>query len=260
MTVSNTTEVYTFLGSGNIAGASLLAKKGAGTLVLDNSGVNNFVGVTVSGTLQLGDGGTNGSLSALTIADDGALVVNHSDNLSLSSAISGAGSLTKAGAGALVLSGANSYSGATTVSGGTLQINGTSTGLGAITTAAGTTLAGSGTVSGPVTVGGQLNPGAVGGVGTFTANGGLTVASGGKLAFDLSATDPSPAANDGVAVTGNLTLNNNQVTVNFNGAPSPGRLTRCSPIRAACRAASIPSWPGRIMRPRSTPRRRAWFT
>lgn len=224
VTVSNNTLPYTFAGSGSIAGAGTLTKRGTSTLTIANVGVNNIGNVIISsGTLQLGAGGEDGSLSAINITNNGALVINRSGSLTLSSAIAGTGTLTKNGDGALILSGANTYSGNTVVNGGALQIDGTSAGPGSLTTAAGTRLGGSGTVSGAITVGGQLNPGSVGGTGIFKAHGGLTLASGSTLTFDLSAADfANPAANDAVEVVGNLTANNNVITVNIAGTPLTG--------------------------------------
>jgi autotransporter-associated beta strand protein len=86
------------------------------------SGSNSYTGGTTisTGTLQLGAGSTGGSISG-PISNQGVLVVNRSDNLTLSESISGAGSLVKNGSGALILSGSNSYSGGTTISSGTLK-------------------------------------------------------------------------------------------------------------------------------------------
>jgi autotransporter-associated beta strand protein len=222
VTVNNTNDLYTFEGAGNIAGASLLAKEGSGTLILDNSGVDNFQAVTMTGTLQLGNGDTNGALAALTIADNGALVDLSTAALDLTANISGSGFLTvtNGGGGSLTLSGSNSYSGPTTLTGGSLIINGLSTGTGAITTAAGTVLAGSGIVNGAVTVAGELNPGPLGGTGgVFTASNGLTLSTGATLSFGLSPTDTSSVGSATIAVTGNLAVHNNQITVNFSGPP-----------------------------------------
>ncbi|TAL07113.1 MAG: hypothetical protein EPO07_00790, partial [Verrucomicrobia bacterium] len=221
ITVSNNTLQYSFVGGGNIAGAASLTKKGSKTLIVANQGVDTISTVVISGgTLQIGTNDLNGEISAINITNNSALVVDRSGSLSMSAAIAGTGTLTKSGDGKLILSGANSYSGNTILNGGTLQIDGTSSGAGALTTSAGTVLAGSGTVSNAVTVGGQMNPGSANATGIFNANGGLTLSSGSTLNFDLSATDPSnPAVNDSINVGGNLTLNNNQITVNFNGAP-----------------------------------------
>jgi fibronectin-binding autotransporter adhesin len=224
ITISNNTLPYTFTGSGNIAGASSLTKRGSSTVTIANEGVNNIGTVAIlAGTLQLGAGGVDGSISALSISNNSSFIVNRSGSLTLSSAISGSGTLTKSGNGTLILSGASSYTGATALSGGALRIDGTSSGTGAVTTSAGTILGGSGTVSGAVNVAGQLNPGPVAGVGIFKAHGGLTLSSGSTLTFDLSAADYSnPAANDSVEVLGNLAANNNVISVNIAGTPVQG--------------------------------------
>lgn len=223
VTINNSTLQYDLSGPGSIAGASSLTKQGSQTAIIENQGVNNFGSVTISGgTLQLGAGSTNGDLATLNITNNAALVVNRSGTPSLSSAITGSGTLTKLGNGTLTLSGASSYTGATTLSGGGLQIDGTLSGGGPVNTASGTVLSGGGTVSGSITSAGQINPGVVNGAGILTVGAGLTLSSGSTLRFDLSATDTSPGVNDAIAVTGNLTLNNNSVAANFLGVPQPG--------------------------------------
>jgi autotransporter-associated beta strand protein len=110
--------------SGLISGAGSLSKGGAGTLIL--SGNNTYNGGTSvsAGTLQIGNGGTNGSVTG-DIANNAELRFNRSDALSYGGVISGAGSLTQAGAETLILSGNNTYSGGTTVSAGGLTVGGT---------------------------------------------------------------------------------------------------------------------------------------
>lgn len=112
--------------AGTISGSGALIKVGTGTLVL--SGANTFTGPTTitGGTLQLGAGGTGGSLASSSIVDDGVLVINRSDLLQLSAVISGSGSLVQAGAGTTQLTGANTYTGGTLVSAGRLVGNTTS--------------------------------------------------------------------------------------------------------------------------------------
>ncbi len=221
ITVSNSLLQYSFIGSGNIAGSGSLTKKGSGNLLVANQGVDTIGTVIIeNGTLQIGTNDLNGEISAVSITNNSALVVNRSGTLSMGAAIAGSGTLAKNGEGTLVLSGANSYSGATTLGGGTLEIDGTSSGAGALTTSPNTVLAGSGTVNGAITVGGQMNPGSPTATGVFNANGGLTFAPGSTLTFDLSAAQPgNPALNDSINVLGNLSLNNNKITVNFDGAP-----------------------------------------
>jgi fibronectin-binding autotransporter adhesin len=95
---------------------------GSGTLIL--SGANSYTGTTEisGGTLQIGDGGTSGTLGAGAVLNDGALVFNRSDALTVTQAISGSGSVTQAGAGTLVLAAANTYSGGTAINAGTLAL------------------------------------------------------------------------------------------------------------------------------------------
>jgi len=222
--VSNNVNQYTFTGSGNLTGVGTLTKKGSGSLIVANQGLNEIGTVVINGgTLQIGTNDQNGSISVVNITNNAALVVNRSGTINLAAAISGTGSLTENGSGTLILSGANSYSGTTTVSGGTLEIDGTSSGAGALTASTGTVLAGSGTNNGAITVGGQMNPGpsVLGGMGTFTANGDLTLNSGSTPYFDLSAANP--AVSDSINVGGNLNVNNNVITVNFDGAPAGGQ-------------------------------------
>ena len=111
--------------AGVISGTGSLTQAGTGTLTL--SGTNSYTGGTTisSGTLQIGNGGTSGSITG-NVLDNGTLTFNRSDAVTFAGAISGTGSLTKAGSGILTLTGANSYTGGTTVSGGTLVGNTTS--------------------------------------------------------------------------------------------------------------------------------------
>jgi fibronectin-binding autotransporter adhesin len=76
------------------------------------------------GTLQLGNGGTTGQLAATSsnVINNGALVVDRSNDITLANVVSGNGTLTKTGTGTLTLGTANSYTGATTVTGGLVSI------------------------------------------------------------------------------------------------------------------------------------------
>ncbi len=109
-----------------------LLKNGAGLEVL--AGPSSYTrGTTISGgTLQIGAGGTTGSLSnsttsVNTLTDNATLTFNRSDTITQGTqfspnGITGNGSLVQLGPGTLVLNAANTYMGNTTVSGGTLQI------------------------------------------------------------------------------------------------------------------------------------------
>jgi fibronectin-binding autotransporter adhesin len=104
-----------------ITGSGDLTKAGAGTLTL--MGINTYAGGTTisAGTLQLGNGGTSGSING-NVIDNGTLAFDRSDAVTFAGAISGAGSVTQIGTGTTILTGTNTYGGGTTISSGTLQI------------------------------------------------------------------------------------------------------------------------------------------
>jgi fibronectin-binding autotransporter adhesin len=101
-------------------GSSGISKEGVGILCL--TATNTYTGVTTiaAGTLQIGNGGTTGTLGAGTVANNAKLVVNRSNAYNLTNLITGTGTLLKRGEGTLTLSATNTFSGLTTVSNGTL--------------------------------------------------------------------------------------------------------------------------------------------
>jgi autotransporter-associated beta strand protein len=108
---------------GEIAGYSGISKSGPGTLILGAN--NSYWGATSNGAgvLQIGEGGTVGSVAG-TINNSGTLIFNRSNDLLLGfgNEISGAGSVTFAGSGVATLGTSNSFSGPTNISAGTLVI------------------------------------------------------------------------------------------------------------------------------------------
>ena len=110
-TITGTTASYTSGG---------LTKTGAGMLTL--TGANTYTGLTTvsSGTLQIGNGTTDGTLASSGIANGGVVVFSNTGTRSFSGVISGTGSFVKQSAGTLTLSGSNSYTGNTTLGGGIL--------------------------------------------------------------------------------------------------------------------------------------------
>ncbi|MBY4639443.1 autotransporter-associated beta strand repeat-containing protein, partial [Gluconacetobacter entanii] len=99
------------------------------------TGANTYTGATTisGGTLQLGDGGTTGSLSdSSAIHDNGQLTIDHGNAFAMAQTIDGTGSLTQAGTGRTTLSGVNTYSGGTAITGGTLVGTTSSFGSGGI--------------------------------------------------------------------------------------------------------------------------------
>ncbi len=81
-----------------------------------------------TGTLTTAAGTTLDTNQALTVGNtvvlDGALTLPGSNDLALTGAISGAGSLIKNGTSTLTLSGNNSYAGGTVLNDGTLAVAG----------------------------------------------------------------------------------------------------------------------------------------
>lgn len=85
---------------------------------------NSYSGTTLihaGTTLRVGTGGTLGTLGSGGVTDDGSLIFNRSDNITVGNTISGAGAVTKSGAGNLVLNGANSFSGGLTIQTGVVS-------------------------------------------------------------------------------------------------------------------------------------------
>lgn len=113
----------------NISGSGSLAHEGTGTLIL--TGNNTYAGMTTitNGTLQVGNGGTTGTLGSGNVTNNGALVFDRSDSLTVSNYITGSGSLAHVGDGTLILTADNNYTGITAITNGTLQVgNGGGTG------------------------------------------------------------------------------------------------------------------------------------
>lgn len=227
ITASNNSRAYTFAGTGALVGSGGLTKSGSSTLVVANSGTNQFSGSIVinAGTLQFGNGGPNGNIpSGDAVTDNGSLVFDLSTNASLFGIVSGSGSLAQDGSGVVSLSASNTYTGPTTVNSGTLLVDGAISGGGSVSTAAGTILGGNGTIAGAINAGGQINPGDLNAIGTLTATNNVTLMNGASLKFDLNALDATEGfgINDLLQIGGNLALNNNAVTINIRGIPSPG--------------------------------------
>lgn len=101
-----------------------LTKVGGAALIIDGS--NTFQGQTTvtGGTLQIGTGGTTGSIAStvVSVAQGGVLAFNRSAQTSFSGTIRGAGGIIQQGAGTLVLSGSNDFTGITRVMSGTLAL------------------------------------------------------------------------------------------------------------------------------------------
>jgi outer membrane autotransporter protein len=104
-----------------VQGNGSLIKLGSNTVTL--LAQNTYTGGTIiaGGILQLGTGGTSGSLVG-NVIDNGVLAVNRSDTLIFSGNISGSGALQQIGSGTTILTGRNNYSGGTVINSGILQV------------------------------------------------------------------------------------------------------------------------------------------
>lgn len=180
-----------------------------GSIVLSegNDTLNIASGTSLAGVTSL-SGGTGAFTDTLNIKAGSSLALSDweainadtaSGAFTLSSEISGGGTLTKTGAGALLLSGVNTLTGTTTVSGGTLNVTG-SLADSATTVQTGATLGGTGTVGSLTALSGAtIAPGMS--IGTLSVNGDLLLNAGSTLAIEVSPTDA-----DYIIVTGTATL------------------------------------------------------
>jgi autotransporter-associated beta strand protein len=107
-----------------IATGGNILKGNQGIVVLSQD--NTWTGgITINaGTLQIGAGGTTGTLGAGTVVNNAALTINRSDNYTITNVISGTGTFAKTGAGTAILSGENTYTGQTTIWAGVIRLGG----------------------------------------------------------------------------------------------------------------------------------------
>jgi autotransporter-associated beta strand protein len=198
---------YTFSGSGNIAGGTGLTKSGGGTLLVLTNNTNTGTTAINGGTVQVGNGGTAGSLGTGPIVDNGTLIFNRSDSVSLNASLTGTGSLTQNGSGSLAVNTAYAISGDTTINTGSVALNVASTysgnfiflNNGALTISGGGTFNGNMTGTGSITKSGSNTA-------TFTAtaspSGGITI-SGGTLQIGSGSTTGAiagPTVNNGALI------------------------------------------------------------
>ena len=206
--------------SGVVSGAGSVVQKGTGTTVLAEA--NTYTGGTLisAGTLQLGDGGANGSIVG-NVFNNGTLAFDRSDVYTFDGLITGAGGVTQQGSGTTVLTANHSYTGETSVLAGTLLINGNQAAATGHTTVRGATavLGGQGVIGGSVTVdtGGAISPGDAAAAGTLTIDGGLDLENDSVLNYQFGQADVvGGPLNDLIDVKGSLTLDG---TLNISETP-----------------------------------------
>ncbi len=111
--------------SGTIGGGHSITYAGTATLILTGAvnGAGSGMTIDPSGTVQIGNAGTLGTLGSGAITDNGTLAFDRTDGYggAVVNTISGSGGLTVE-SGTLTLSSANTFTGQTIVTGGTLAL------------------------------------------------------------------------------------------------------------------------------------------
>ncbi len=105
-----------------ITGAGGFVQLGTGTTVFASNFIDYSGTTTISaGTLQIGQGGSEGSIGTGNIINNATLAIYKSADFTLANNVSGTGGLSHLGTGTATFTGTNSYAGITNVEGGTLK-------------------------------------------------------------------------------------------------------------------------------------------
>ena len=110
-----------------------LNKSGPGRVILTNNG-NSLGGQTtiLEGTIQVGNGGTSGTINNGPIANFGTLAFNRTNAFTVANAISGNGAIQMLGNGTMTLTGNSTFTGSLSINAGTVLF-GAASNLGAST-------------------------------------------------------------------------------------------------------------------------------
>ena len=167
--------------AGVISGEGVLIQGGPATLTLTAD--NTFAGGTgiTAGRLQVGNGGTSGSLGGAVIVDAGStLAISRADSYDFAGTIEGEGVFEQAGPGTLTFSGTSIATGGTRITGGTFEID-TDADLGAVpaTATADNVVLDGGTLGVPFFLTLEANRG----IGVGSAGGGIDVAEFATLSY-----------------------------------------------------------------------------
>ena len=249
--ISNGGFVATFTGSGNITesgvigGSAGITKTGSGILTFSNT--NSYLGNTTinGGTLSVSSDGNLGGLISginlnagileiatgfttartINLGDPAStLQVDATQTFTVSTPITGTGTLNKTGAGTLVLSAVNLFSGGTNVRAGTLQLGA----VDRLLTTAGLTISGGtfdlqtfGQTAGAVT----LSSGSIIGTGTGTLTGSSYTLQSGSISAILAGNSNVTKNTSGTVTlsgasifTGSTTISAGTLQVNTNNA------------------------------------------
>jgi len=205
----NRADVVTF--DGVISGAGGVHQIGSGKTILTAD--NTYTGGTTiaDGTLELGDGGTTGSLLG-DVINNGTLAFNRTDVVTFDGAVTGTGGIDQIGMGTTILTGDSSaLTGSSQVQKGILSVNGV---LGGSISVKGGRLQGIGQVGETTNfAGGTIAPGDS--IGTLTVAGDY-VGRGGTLEIETVLGDDS-SATDKLIVTGTTSGNTNVHVTNLAG-------------------------------------------
>jgi fibronectin-binding autotransporter adhesin len=187
-------------------------KTGTSTWALTGTGTAVTNWNIQDGTLQLGNGGTSGSvIGNLTTASAGTLAFNRSNTFTFDNLVLGTGTISQIGTGTTIMTADNSaFAGSTTIKAGTLSVNGILGGT--VNVQSGGRLQGTGQV-GTTTSDGTIAPG--NSIGTLTIGGNYT-GNGGTLEIEsVLGGDASPT--DRLVVTGDTAGATNVKVVNVGG-------------------------------------------
>ncbi|QJU59181.1 autotransporter domain-containing protein [Sphingomonas sp. AP4-R1] len=141
---SDATSAGSTFGASVVTGSGNVLLTGAGKAMLDGTNSIRTTGITTidggttailtgtqdgtlvtgtTGTLQIGTGGTVGSFTG-NLVDNGMLVVNRSDDYTMTGGLSGTGTITKLGAGTLTFGDGYTFTGTTNILGGSIRLAG----------------------------------------------------------------------------------------------------------------------------------------
>lgn len=202
--------------AGDITGTGAVHQLGGGTQVL--LGTLGYTGGTTldaGSTLQVGDGGTRGSLSG-AVVDNGTLAFDRSDAVAFDGAMSGNGLLRQQGSGTLLLGGNSAaFAGATQVASGRLVVGGSAGSSavlgGDVSVAAGAILGGHGRIGGNVVNAGTVAPG--NSIGILTIGGDYTQTATGALQIEAQADGQA----DKLVVEGSAALDGSMLVLAADG-------------------------------------------